>query len=131
MRKTLSIILLFIGLGNVIAQNIEGTKYTLETNEHGNWYIVVRATVFNGRAAKTTKLSGVYAVRLCYILKGKYVEKYTDVTKGLVQDKEKWIYLASSSTQRSQINIQGVKFFRRDLPREKWPKKNCYDHIVK
>jgi hypothetical protein len=131
MKKTIITLALFIGIGTLYSQNIEGTKYTIEKNENGNWYIVVRPVVFNGRVSETTKLSGIYALKLCYRLKGKYVEKYKDVTKDFVQKKQKWIYLASSSVDRREFKIREVKFFRRDLPRETWPKKDCYNHIVK
>jgi len=126
MKQLILLLILVLGTSSINAQQIYGTKYTVETNEYGNWYLVVTPNQFHGNVAKTTKTEGVYAVMLCYSVKGKQTQKYNDCTKDFVVNGEKRYYLASSYKKRSDIVINKVVFFRKDEPRENWPKKECY-----
>ncbi|MFD1293526.1 hypothetical protein ACFQ5N_06735 [Lutibacter holmesii] len=126
MKKLILVIALFIGVTNINAQRIYGIKHTVEANEYGNWSLIVTPNQFHAHEPKTTEIEGIYAILVCFTVKGKQTQKYIDCTKDFVEEGEKRVYLASSYKKRNEINIKKVTFFRRDEPRENWPKKDCY-----
>ena len=117
-------ILFFAIQGN--SQNIIGVKSELHQNEYDNWVLTITPNQFDGYATETTKQDGVYAVLLCYTVKGKEYQKYTDCTYDFVNEGKNVIHIASSYKKRGEINIMRVQFFRRDKPRETYPAKDCF-----
>lgn len=124
----LPILLLTLGfLENSQAQRIKNVRSYLASSGYGNGdvHLVIEPTVFDMHKNETTRRSGVYAVRICYNLRGVDKVVYQDCTYDFLEKGKRIFTFSYGTTKKGDVSVNDVTFFRMDKPRSTWPKKSA------
>lgn len=106
---------------------ITSVRSTLIENEYGSARLKVVPQSYDAYAKKPTATSGVYALLVCYTVKGKTKALHQDLTYDFHKKGSKEIFLTMTA-KKSNTVINETLFYRRDLtPKNERPtKKKCF-----